>query len=134
MRLLLVLLIMLPSLVSAQKEIELKRRYFGNYEGKVASYKMGSAINVVDVDESTIQIILAKDQIAVTVGNRKIYGTYEVMFEADKYYLLDAKMNGQIVNERILVYKRGRRISRDGLYPQPVSNMKKVRRFTEGEV
>ena len=124
------LLIMLPTLVSAQKEIELKRRYFGKYQGIVSSYKLGSAINLVDVDESTIQIILTKGEIAVTVGNRKVYGPYEVMFQADKYFLLDAKMTGQLVNERILVYKRGRRISRDGLYPQPVSNMKKVKKFS----
>lgn len=130
MRILVVLLIMLPTLVSAQKEIELKRRYFGKYQGIVPTYKLGSAINVVDVEESTIQIILTKGEIAVTVGNRKVYGTYEVMFQADKYFLLDAKMTGQLVNERILVYKRGKRISRDGLYPQPVTNMKKVKKFS----
>lgn len=124
------LLVMLPTLVSAQKEIQLKRKYFGNYQGIVPSYTLGSAINVVDVEESTIQIILTKGEIAVTVGNRKMYGTYEVMFQADKYFLLDAKMTGQLVNERILVYKRGKRISRDGLYPQPVTNMKKVKKFS----
>ncbi len=131
MRILLVLLIMLPSLASAQKEIELKRRYFGSYEGIVPAYKLGTALDVVDVEESVIQIILNKGEISVTVGNRKIYGTYEVMFQADKYYLLDASMNGQLVNERILVYKRGKRIARDGLYPQPVSTMKKVKRFNK---
>jgi len=130
MRIFVVLLIMLPTLVSAQKEIALKRKYFGKYQGIVPSYKLGSAINLVDVDESTIQITLTKGEIAVTVGSRKSYGTYEVMFQADKYFLLDAKMTGQLVNERILVYKRGRRISRDGLYPQPVSNMKKVKKFS----
>jgi len=28
-------------------------------------------------------------------------------------------MDGQLAGERIVVYKKGKKISRDGLYPQP---------------
>jgi hypothetical protein len=33
--------------------------------------------------------------------------------------LLDCKINGQLANERVVVFKKGKKISRDGLYPQP---------------
>lgn len=117
----------LPLSVSAQEQIDLKRKYFGKYQGTIPSYKMGSSLDVIDVGETAIYVTIAKDEIAVTIGNRKLYGTYEVMFMAKKYYLLDAKIKGQLANERILVYKRGRRISRDGLYPQPVTELNKFK-------
>lgn len=120
-------LLLLPFALHAQKEIKLKRKYLAKYEGVVPSYSMGSALEVVDVEETPITVTIGKQFIYTTIGGRKLQGTYKVMFEAETYYLLDATMTGQMVNERILVYKRGKRISRDGMYPQPLADLEKAR-------
>jgi len=121
-------LLLFPFVLNAQKEIKLKRKYLAKYEGTVPAYSMGSALEVVDVEETPITVTIGKSFIYTTIGDRKLQGTYEVMFEADTYYLLDATMTGQMVNERILVYKRGKRIARDGMYPQPLADLTKTRR------
>ena len=128
MKWMIILILIFPFALSAQKEIKLKRKYMARYEGVVPAYSMGSALEIVDVDEAPITIIIGKKVIYTTIGERKLQGTYEIMFEADTYYLLDATMTGQLANERILIYKRGKKISRDGMYPQPVADLKKKRR------
>lgn len=121
------LLLVFPMAVFSQKEITLKRKYFGKYVGTVPAYSMGSALEMVDVDEVEITVTIGKDFIYTTIGERKLQGTYTIMFEADDYFLLDAIMTGQLANERILVYKQGKRIARDGMYPQPLSDLKKIK-------
>lgn len=128
MKWLIVFLLIVPFASNAQKKIKLKRKYMAKYEGTVPAYSMGSALEIVDVDETPITVTIGKEFIYTTIGERKLQGTYVVMFEADTYYLLDATMMGQSAHERILVYKRGKRISRDGMYPQPLADLKKKRK------
>lgn len=127
MKWLIILLVSLPLVASAQKEITLKRKYLGKYEGIVPAYSMGSALEVVDVDQTVITVTIGKEFIYTTIGERKLQGKYVIMFEADNYFLLDATMTGQLANERILIYKRGKKIARDGMYPQPLADLKKTR-------
>jgi hypothetical protein len=123
----LTILFLAPLLAFSQKEIKLKKKYFGKYKGTVSSYKVDTGNEVMQVGESAIYVNLAKEQISVTVGKNKMYGTYDVMFEAKKYFLLDATIEGQLATERIMVYKRGKKIARDGMYPQPVTELKKYK-------
>lgn len=108
-----------------QEEIELKKRYLGSYKGTIPAYQVTVDLSIVEVSETPIYVHLMKDEITVTIGNRTLTGTYTVMFKANDYYLLDATMEGQLATERILVYKRGKHISRDGMYPQPVTELNK---------
>ena len=128
MKWIIVLILVFPFALNAQKEIKLKRKYMAKYVGVVPAYSMGSALEIVDVDETPITVTIGKEFIYTTIGERKLQGTYTIMFEADTYYLLDATMTGQLANERILVYKRGKKISRDGMYPQPLADLKKKRK------
>jgi hypothetical protein len=128
MKWIIVLILVFPFALNAQKEIKLKRKYMAKYVGVIPAYSMGSALEIVDVDETPITVTIGKEFIYTTIGERKLQGTYTIMFEADTYYLLDATMTGQLANERILVYKRGKKISRDGMYPQPLADLKKKRK------
>lgn len=123
--LLLTLLFVLPLSAFSQKEIKLKKKYFGKYKGVIPAYKMNATNEIVEVGETMIYIDIFKGQIMVKVGNNVRYGTYEVMFMADKYFLLDATIEGQLATERIMVYKRGKKIARDGMFPQPVTELER---------
>jgi hypothetical protein len=111
----------------AQKEIKLKRKYFGNYKGQISSYKLDTSNEILDVGSTPIYIQINSNDVILTVGTRELRGFYEVMFEAKKYYLLEAELRGQVAPERIMVYKRGKHIARDGMYPQPVTELKKFK-------
>lgn len=124
---LIIVLVGLPLAGFSQKKVELKKKYFGNYKGTVSSYEIDTGTELLKVTESAIYITIAENEISVTVGKNKLYGKYTVMFEADSYYLLDAIIDGQLATERIMVYKRGKKIARDGMYPQPVTELKKYR-------
>ena len=128
MRILVVILLVLtPMIGSGQKEISLKKKFFGTYVGSIPSYKYDNGSEIIEVSSTDITVIITSDKISVAIGNNKISGSYDVMFEAKSYYLLDAKMEGQLATERIMVYKTRRHISRDGMYPQPVTELKRTK-------
>lgn len=125
---LIILLVCLPMATFAQKKINLKKKYFGVYKGTIPAYRMDVGTELIDVSSSSIYIQIGKNEITLNIGNNELRGTYEVMFEAKTYYLLDATIEGQLATERILVYKRGKRLSRDGMFPQPVTELKKYKK------
>ena len=111
-----------------QKELVLKKKYFGKYQGTIAAYKYESDNRLINVAETPILIDLFKEEITIKIGKNENRGTYEVMFEADDYFLVDAKMEGVLATERILVYKKGKKLGRDGMYPQPVCELERYAR------
>jgi hypothetical protein len=125
---LIVLALMVPLTGSAQKKIQLKRKFLGTYIGTIPAYKIESDDELLFVSQSDIKIEIGKNQVQITVGGNQLYGSYEVMFEAQKYYLLDVKVEGQLATERIMVYKRGKHLSRDGMFPQPVTDLYKAKK------
>lgn len=117
--------LVLPLLSFGQKEVNLKRKYMKSYSGIIPSYSMDVGDNIVEVTAVPISIQIEKDSVFFKIGQNKFQGTYTVMFEANKYYLINAVNDSQLANERIMVHKRGKSISRDGLYPQPMADLKR---------
>lgn len=113
--------------MSAQKDVTLKKKYFGTYKGMIPSYEYDTGTDIATVLACSIELKLNKETIELLIGNQSLNGTYKVMFEAKKYFLLDAIMDGQLATERVMVYKTGRTLIRDGMYPQPVTELKKAR-------
>ncbi len=110
---------LLPLFLSAQKPIELKKKFFGTYVGEIPAFQLDSGKDLLDVDQTIMKAVIESNNITFTIGNRALNGTYEVLFEGKKYFLLDCVIENQLAGERIVVYKKGNKISRDGLYPQP---------------
>lgn len=109
-----------PLMLSAQKQVDgLKKKYFGKYEGEITSFQLDSGQDLVSVDSTGISVEIDDSTVLITVGKNQLKGKYDVMFEAKTYFLLDCRIEGQLAGERIVVYKKGKKISRDGLYPQP---------------
>jgi hypothetical protein len=109
----------MPLFFMAQKPIELKKKFFGTYAGEISSFKLDTGEDLVDVDKTYLKINIAQDSIQFNIGRNELASSYTVLFEAAKYYVLDCKVNGRLAGERIVVYKKGKKISRDGLFPQP---------------
>jgi hypothetical protein len=126
-RFLFLLLFILPVLLSAQQPIELKKKFQGTYEGAIPAYQLDSGKEIVDVDLTPIQIQITDKNVFLQIGKNKLSGTYIIMFEAKTYFLLDCRIDNQLAGERIVVYKKGKKISRDGLFPQPSVQLEKTK-------
>lgn len=111
--------ILLPSMLMAQKPVVLKSKYFGQYSGEIAAFELDAGKELIDVEAAGITVEIKQSTVQFTIGRNVLTGTYKVLFEAKKYYLLDCRIENQLAGERIVVYKKGNKISRDGLYPQP---------------
>ncbi len=119
-RLTFIALFLFPSVLLAQKQVDgLKKKYFGKYVGEITSFQLDSGKDLVAVDSIGIAVEIDDSTVLITIGKNQLKGKYDVMFEAKTYFLLDCRIEGQIAGERIVVYKKGKKISRDGLYPQP---------------
>lgn len=116
-----VVLIFLPTVFFAQKKIELKSKFHGKYSGEISSFQLDAGKSLVNIDSTNITVEILDSTVNFLIGRNELKGKYFVMFEAKKYYLLDCKIENQLAGERIVVYKKGKKISRDGLYPQPNS-------------
>lgn len=126
-RFLFLLLFILPVLLSAQQPIELKKKFQGTYDGAIPAYQLDSGKEIVDVDLTPIQIQITDKNVFLQIGKNKLSGTYTIMFEAKTYFLLDCRIDNQLAGERIVVYKKGKKISRDGLFPQPSVQLEKTK-------
>jgi len=122
-----ILMILIPLGSFSQKEAKLKKKFFSHYKGIIPPYQMDIGDSTIQVSSASIYVEITKDSLFVNIGNNKLRGTYYVMFAAKTYYLLEANIDGQLATERIMVYKRGRHISRDGMYPQPVAELKRYK-------
>lgn len=123
--LLLVISLCLSSVYWAQKPIELKKKYLGSYSGTIASFKLDTGEDLVDIEREKISIDISEDSVLFKIGRNSLTGSYTVLFEAKKYYVLDCIIPGRLAGERVVIYKQGKKISRDGLYPQPNAMLNK---------
>lgn len=123
----LLVLFLIPFLVLSQAQVKFKKKYLGKYTGNVPGFVYVDGGQEIAVRSTPINIEITKDSVFVNVGNQAVKGVYNVLFKAKTYYLLECTIEGQLSKEKILVYKRGRKISRDGIYPQPVTELKKTK-------
>jgi hypothetical protein len=109
----------------SQSTTSLKKKYLGSYIGEIPSYSFNAEDGQIDVAATSIKIIIKAKEINFEIGKKAYQGTYNVLFEANNYFLLDCEIPNQLATERIMVFKKGKKISRDGLYPQPMAFLKK---------
>ena len=71
----LILFLFISNICDAQK---IKRKYRGNYEGIIKSYKINSGEDYLTVKETPIRILVEKKKLIITIGNIKIEGLPEL--------------------------------------------------------
>jgi hypothetical protein len=125
MRTALFLFLMASNFGFSQSTTSLKKKYLGSYIGEIPSYSFNAEDGQIDVAATSIKIIIKAKEINFEIGKKAFQGTYNVLFEANNYFLLDCEIPNQLATERIMVFKKGKKISRDGLYPQPMAFLKK---------
>lgn len=82
--------------------------------------------DIVTVQSSTIRINLQEDFIEQEIGNVSRKGKWKLYFEGKTYFILKMKLEGQVVEERVILYKKSSKITREGLFPQPSAELNKI--------
>jgi len=126
-RSLLLLIILLPGF-SVLTFGQLKKTYLGKYEGTIPAYEINTGSERIEVEAAAIEIRLEAAKIAMHIGDGRATGTYTVLFDTRAYFVLEAKMDGHPAPERIIVYRKGKKISREGIRPQPDALLEKQKK------
>lgn len=127
LRITFIVLLMMPFFASSQKLVDkIKRKHYGVYVGTIPGYQIETDQDLVNVESTTIEIEISEKHVSIQIGDQKVTGTYTVLFKGDNYYVLDVTVEGQEANDRIVVYQRGKKISRDGMFPQPNTMLDKL--------
>ena len=105
---------------------QMKRACFGVYKGKIEAYSLGKSNELVSIESTPLEVQILKDQVFIFIGDQKYEGTWKVLLETQVYYLVEATTNSK-APERLMVYKKERKILREGISPQPNAILKKSR-------
>jgi hypothetical protein len=98
---------------------QLKKSTFGTYLGEIPTYELNTGFNQIPVESVAISIVLSASSIEINTGKLNQIGTYSILFDTKSYYLLEVKLENQFAPERLMVYKKGKKIIREGIRPQP---------------
>lgn len=98
---------------------QLKKSTFGTYSGEIAGYELNTGFNQIPVESVAISIVLAANSVEINTGKLTQTGTYTILFDTKSYYLLEVKLENQLAPERLMVYKKAKKIVREGIRPQP---------------
>jgi len=122
-----VVLVILPLFSNAQKLVEeVKKKYYGTYVGEIPKYSLDTGKDLVEVEATNLKIQLDANYVILDIGIQHFTGTYSVLFQGSDYYVLHVTIDGQLQPERILVHMKSKTMTREGMYPQPNANLRKL--------
>lgn len=104
---------------------QMKKSYQGKYAGQIPGYEINTGMEKIRVAKTDIEIRILPSELFIVIGGQEMKGTWTLLFEARAYYVLTGNMENQSVEERIIVYKKGKKISREGIRPQPDAMLEK---------
>lgn len=107
---------------------QLKKNTLGTYSGTISGYEINTGQQFLAVAATPIEVQVNKDSLFVQIGASKLRGTYEILLNKSDYYVLVGTMNGQLATERIVLYKKGKKLSREGIQPQPDAMLTKKKK------
>ncbi len=121
----LILFLFISNICDAQK---IKRKYRGNYEGIIKSYKINSGEDYLTVKETPIRILVEKKKLIITIGNIKIEGLPELKNINRNNIELILKRPNDFGTERIRIYRKNKTLIRKGISPQPDAELFKQKK------
>lgn len=98
---------------------QIKKSYFGTYRGNIGSYEINTGMERIEVAASDINIELNATSLTIKIGNTVVNGTWKLILDTKTYFLIEAKMEKQAAPEKILIYKKRKKLFREGIRPQP---------------
>ena len=124
-KLLLILFLLIPNICEAQK---VKRKFRGNYQGIIESYKINSGGEYLTVKETPISILVEKKKLTINIGNVNFNGVPEIKQTSRSILELSLKRPNDFGTEKISIYRKNRYLIRKGISPQPNTELLKQKK------
>ncbi len=103
----------------------LKKKFYGTYKGVIPAYKMDIGSDVIDVAAASITIVLSPEGVVQQLGNHTKTGTWKIVTTEKAYFVLSLRLQGQLTEEQIVLDKKTKKMTRQGLFPQPDTGLVK---------
>ena len=107
---------------------QIKKRDQGVYKGLISSYEINTGQNLIEDDSSEIFIKIENSSFTIKIDNVQYEGTYEVEKREKRNYVLKAKTDYSDIKEEIILFGRDKIMKRKGIFPQPDSILKKLKK------
>lgn len=105
-------------MLSSAGKNPLPKRLIGAYNGVQDAYAMNVNNDVVNVPSVQLTVKLSYNELILSSPNKVLKARYEVTSPTKKYYALKVYFeDGSIENWQL--YRRGKKILRDGVHPSP---------------
>lgn len=105
---------------------QVKKRDQGVYKGLIASYKINTGQELIEVDSSEVLIKLQKSSFSIKIDNIEYEGTYEVDKKEKRNYILKVKTDYSDIKEEIILFGKDKIMKRKGIFPQPDARLRKL--------
>ena len=112
-------------IISTGHAQNLRKKYLGVYEGTIPAYTLDLGSDVVPVAEASIRIELSATSIVQIIGSNTQTGTWRIVSESKEGYIISFRLEGQLIEEQLTLIKKGKKILRQGIYPQPDATLVK---------
>ena len=103
----------------------LKKKLYGIYTGTIPAYTLDIGADVIDVNATTITIDLSEERVTQQLGNTLQQGTWEIVTSDKLVIVLSVRLEGQLTEELLTLYKKTKTIRREGIFPQPTTELTK---------
>lgn len=122
-KVLLLIFLFATSYLSAQKP--LKKKFWGEYEGEIAAYKVNTGGQFIDVSSTPILLTIQKKDLIFKVGRNEMTVPYTWIKKDKKTIQIAFLRSVDETKEVLILTKKTKHIIREGIYPQPNCLLKK---------
>lgn len=109
---------------NAQK---LRRKYFGNYSGVIASFELVIDTIAVPVSAAPIKVRFEKELnvFVQTIGESQVIGTWTIANKTSNIIFLTVHFPNLAIEENYELHLADKTLIRKGMYPQPKTQLTK---------
>lgn len=105
-------------MLSSAGKNPLPKRLISNYSGTQEAYEINVNDNPVNVPAVQLTVKLSYNELILSSPSKVLKARYEISSPTKKYYALKVYFeDGSIENWQL--YRKGKKILRDGLHPRP---------------
>lgn len=120
------LLILLVFTAASSYGQNLKKKYLGTYSGTIPPYTMDAGGEVVEVKSAAVMFVIEEDKAVQTIDGISQTGRWQLMASKDDYYEIGFLPQNSSVIQKYYLFRKGKKMQRNGLYPQPDCELKKI--------
>ena len=113
--------------ISSAQDIKVKRKFRGIYTGIIPPYEFNSGEELFRVSSAPISITISKTGYLLTIGDLNYEGEIIALSVKKKQAYFTIKIPEYSLEEKVQVDAKKKILLRDGIRPQPILQLRKIK-------